>query len=61
VKTAGDWGIATDIWTQALSFLMPWREEEVQSYQNYISGIFANHHYSHHEHVLDFDRAVSSC
>lgn len=58
VKTAGDWGIATDLWTQALVFLMPWREEEVRSYRNYISGIFTNHHYSHHERVLDFDRAV---
>jgi hypothetical protein len=58
VKSAGDWGIATDLWTRALTFIMPWREEEVREYRDYISDIFGNHHYSVHERVLDFDRAV---
>ncbi|KAG2745150.1 hypothetical protein P692DRAFT_20669099, partial [Suillus brevipes Sb2] len=40
VKSAGDWGIATDLWTRALTFIMPWREEEVREYRDYISDIF---------------------
>ncbi|KAG2117707.1 hypothetical protein DEU56DRAFT_747986 [Suillus clintonianus] len=58
VKSAGDWGIATDLWTRALTFIMPWREEEVREYRDYMSDIFGNHFYSVHERVLDFDRAV---
>ncbi|KAG1901502.1 uncharacterized protein F5891DRAFT_950391 [Suillus fuscotomentosus] len=58
VKSAGDWGIATDIWTRALTFIMPWREEEVREYREYMSDIFGNHFYTVHERVLDFDRAV---
>ncbi|KAG2337485.1 hypothetical protein BDR05DRAFT_1004969 [Suillus weaverae] len=32
VKSMGDWGITTDLWTQALTFIMPWCEEEVRDY-----------------------------
>ncbi|KIK32614.1 hypothetical protein CY34DRAFT_27185 [Suillus luteus UH-Slu-Lm8-n1] len=31
---------------------------EVREYRDYMSNIFGNHHYSVHERVLDFDRAV---
>ncbi|KAG1774676.1 hypothetical protein EV702DRAFT_1047449 [Suillus placidus] len=49
VKSAGDWGIATDLWIRVFTFIMPWREEEIQEYQDYIADIFGNHHYSVHE------------
>ncbi|KAG0695351.1 hypothetical protein DFH29DRAFT_814267, partial [Suillus ampliporus] len=58
VKSAGDWNIAADLWGEALSFIMPWREREIRQYQRFISNIFATRHYSLHERVLDFNRAV---
>ncbi|KIK38833.1 hypothetical protein CY34DRAFT_14781 [Suillus luteus UH-Slu-Lm8-n1] len=58
VKSAGDWVITTNLWTRALTFIMPWREEEVREYRDYMSDIFRNHHYSVHEQVLDFNCIV---
>ncbi|KAG2067191.1 hypothetical protein BDR04DRAFT_1028277, partial [Suillus decipiens] len=29
VKTYGDWSIAMDLWIEALTFIMPWKESEL--------------------------------
>jgi hypothetical protein len=33
VKTYGDWSITTDLWIDALSFIMPWKESELRGYK----------------------------
>ncbi|KAG2349426.1 hypothetical protein BDR05DRAFT_994462 [Suillus weaverae] len=33
VKTYGDWSITTDLWIEALTFLMPWKEPELRGYK----------------------------
>ncbi|KAG1827027.1 uncharacterized protein BJ212DRAFT_1474219 [Suillus subaureus] len=48
VKTYGDWSVATDLWVEALSFIMPWKESELCSYKCYVSRFFVNVHYSLH-------------
>ncbi|KAG1892911.1 uncharacterized protein F5891DRAFT_963735, partial [Suillus fuscotomentosus] len=57
VKTYGDWSIATDLWIEALTFIMPRRESELQGYKRYVSGFFVDVHYNLHSRILDFDRA----
>jgi hypothetical protein len=57
VKTYGDWSITTDLWIDALSFIMPWKESELHGYKRYISSFFVNVHYSLHSQIIDFDRA----
>ncbi|KAG0702483.1 hypothetical protein DFH29DRAFT_804891, partial [Suillus ampliporus] len=58
VKTFGDWSIATKLWIEALIFIMPWRERELREFHKFMSDIFSTIHYSAHERVLDFDRAI---
>ncbi|KAG2049686.1 hypothetical protein BDR06DRAFT_893287, partial [Suillus hirtellus] len=57
VHSYRDWSIATDLWQDALIFIMPWRESELQGYRRYISQIFRDVHYSVHSQIVDFDRA----
>jgi hypothetical protein len=57
VKTYGDWSIATDLWIEALSFIMPWKGTELRGYKRYISGFFVDVHYALHSRILDFDKA----
>lgn len=57
VKTYGDWSIATDLWIEALTFIMPWKESELRGYKCYLSGFFVNVHYTLHSHIIDFDKA----
>ncbi|KAG2359223.1 hypothetical protein BDR07DRAFT_1292869, partial [Suillus spraguei] len=33
IKSYGDWSIATDLWIDALTFIMPWKESELQGYK----------------------------
>ncbi|KAG2340134.1 hypothetical protein BDR05DRAFT_890343, partial [Suillus weaverae] len=40
VRTYGDWSIATDLWVEALTFIMPWKEGELRGYKRYLSGFF---------------------
>lgn len=57
VKTYGDWSIATDLWIEALTFIMPWKESELRGYKRYLSGFFIDVHYSLHSRIIDFDKA----
>jgi hypothetical protein len=57
VKTYGDWSVTTDLWVDALSFIMPWKESELCGYKRYISSFFVDVHYSLHSRIIDFDRA----
>jgi hypothetical protein len=57
VKTYGDWSIATDLWVDALTFIMPWKEFELWGYKRYISGFFVDVHYSMHSRIIDFNKA----
>ncbi|KAG1730360.1 hypothetical protein EDD22DRAFT_753707, partial [Suillus occidentalis] len=57
VQTYGDWSIVTDLWIEALSFIMPWKKSELHGYKYYISGFFVNVHYALHTRILDFDKA----
>ncbi|KAG1730444.1 hypothetical protein EDB19DRAFT_1641309 [Suillus lakei] len=57
VRTYGDWSVATDLWVEALTFLMPWKEGELRGYKRYLSGFFVDVHYSLHSRIIDFDRA----
>ncbi|KAG1747001.1 hypothetical protein EDD22DRAFT_785727 [Suillus occidentalis] len=57
VKTYGDWSITTDLWIEALSFIMPWKESELREYKRYISGFFIDVHYALHTRILNFDKA----
>ncbi|KAG1808149.1 hypothetical protein EV424DRAFT_1329059, partial [Suillus variegatus] len=56
VKTYGDWSIAMDLWIEALSFIMLWKETELRGYKHYISGFFVNVHYALHTRILNFDK-----
>ncbi|KAG1780128.1 hypothetical protein EV702DRAFT_964501, partial [Suillus placidus] len=40
VKTYGDWSIAIDLWIEALTFIMPWKESELRGYKHYLSRFF---------------------
>jgi hypothetical protein len=57
IKTYGDWSIATDLWIEALTFIMPWKESELRGYKHYLSGFFVDVHYALHSHIIDFDKA----
>ncbi|KAG2748276.1 hypothetical protein P692DRAFT_201663153, partial [Suillus brevipes Sb2] len=57
VKTYGDWSVATDLWVEALTFIMPWKEDELRGYKRYLSGFFVDVHYSLHSRIIDFDKA----
>ncbi|KAG1767747.1 hypothetical protein EDD22DRAFT_967670 [Suillus occidentalis] len=57
VKTYGDWSIATDLWIEALTFIMPWKENELRGYKRYISSFFVDVHYNLHSRIIDFDKA----
>ncbi|KAG1774368.1 hypothetical protein EV702DRAFT_1047734 [Suillus placidus] len=57
VKTFGDWSIVTDLWIEALTFIMPWKEDELRSYKRYLSGFFIDVHYALHSRIIDFDKA----
>ncbi|KAG1774997.1 hypothetical protein EV702DRAFT_973853 [Suillus placidus] len=57
VKTLGDWSIATDLWIEALTFIMPWKEDELRSYKRYLSGFFVDVHYALHSRIIDFNKA----
>ncbi|KAG1723432.1 hypothetical protein EDD22DRAFT_738598, partial [Suillus occidentalis] len=57
VKTYGDWSIATNLWIEALIFLMPWKENELRGFKRYISGFFVDVHYNLHSRIIDFDKA----
>ncbi|KAG1762743.1 hypothetical protein EV702DRAFT_983532, partial [Suillus placidus] len=57
VKTYGDWSVATDLWIEALTFLMPWKEPELWGYKRYLSGFFIDVHYNLHTRIIDFDKA----
>ncbi|KAG2111432.1 hypothetical protein DEU56DRAFT_749614 [Suillus clintonianus] len=57
VKTYGDWSIATDLWIEALTFIMPWKEVELRGYKRYLSSLFIDVHYALHTRILDFDKA----
>jgi hypothetical protein len=57
VKTYRDWSIATDLWIDALTFLMPWKELELCEDKRYLSSFFVDVHYLLHSHIIDFDKA----
>ncbi|KAG0694991.1 hypothetical protein DFH29DRAFT_814657, partial [Suillus ampliporus] len=57
VKTYGDWSITSDLWIEALTFIMPWKEGELRSYKWYLSGFFVDVHYALHSRIIDFDKA----
>jgi len=46
-----------DLWVEALSFLMPWKEPKLRGYKRYLSGFFIDIHYSYHFRVIEFDKA----
>ncbi|KAG1734358.1 hypothetical protein EDD22DRAFT_787919, partial [Suillus occidentalis] len=57
IKTYGDWSIATDLWVEVLTFLMPWKESELWGYKRYLSDFFVDIHYNLHTRIIDFDKA----
>ncbi|KIK39919.1 hypothetical protein CY34DRAFT_88337 [Suillus luteus UH-Slu-Lm8-n1] len=57
VKTYSDWSVATDLWVEALTFIMPWKEAELRGYKCYMSRFFIDIHYSLHSRIIDFDKA----
>lgn len=57
IKTYGDWSVATDLWVEALTFIMPWKEGELRGYKRYISGFFVDVHHTLHSRIIDFDKA----
>ncbi|KAG1770409.1 hypothetical protein EV702DRAFT_978080, partial [Suillus placidus] len=57
VKTYGDWSIAIDLWIEALTFIMPWKESELRGFKQYLAGFFVDVHYVLHSRIIDFDKA----
>ncbi|KAG1894967.1 uncharacterized protein F5891DRAFT_960753, partial [Suillus fuscotomentosus] len=57
VHSYGDWSIASELWIDALSFIMPWKELELRDYNRYLTGIFTDIHYSVHSYIINFDQA----
>ncbi|KAG1829235.1 hypothetical protein DFJ58DRAFT_875780 [Suillus subalutaceus] len=41
VRSYGDWSVASELWIDVLSFIMPWKEFELRDYRRYLSGISA--------------------
>ena len=58
VKTSGDWFIAWNMYSKAVTFAFPHRQNELQHYSQSILGLFAATSVEHHSNILLFDKAV---
>ena len=58
VRTHGEWVIAFGKTIQAVSYVLPSRREEYLAWEGYVSQLFAAVQPTHHERVIEFDRAV---
>ncbi|THU77822.1 hypothetical protein K435DRAFT_577222, partial [Dendrothele bispora CBS 962.96] len=59
VTTHGEWMICWDQFCNAVTFLMPWRAGELNSYRAHITNLFSAHaNPSYHVNVINYDKAV---
>ena len=58
VRSHGEWVIAFGKTVQATSFALPQRNAEHLAWQTYISQLFASVQLSHHDRVIQFDKAA---
>ena len=58
VQTAGDWVIAWQQTSTAISYAFPHRHDEVVKYNEHVLSLFAAISPSLHQRILDYDRAV---
>ncbi|THU78370.1 hypothetical protein K435DRAFT_573434, partial [Dendrothele bispora CBS 962.96] len=59
VSTHGEWTICWDLYFNAVTFLMPWRASELNTYRSHITNLFSAHaDSSYHINVINYDKAV---
>ena len=58
VKTSGDWFIAWNVYSRAVVFTFPDRQNELQCYGQSILGLFSTTSMGHHPNIPFLDKVV---
>ena len=61
VCNSRDWSQAFHIYTKAVSFIFPHREEEPEDYAEQVAALFAVVVEANHTVIINYDKAVHTC